>query len=170
MPTLKMFKAHQIIFQVALQSYFGIFQFLITMKMQISRSELCSYMNFFFKVYLFWVVLGLHCCSGSSLVAVSRGYSSLWCPGFSCCGAQALGSTGSVVWCTGFSCSAACEIFPDQGLNLCPLHWQILIHCTTRKVQNISLLLHAVLHFKSSRKPSMFGVSTRSCFEAAKFS
>ena len=24
----------------------------------------------------------------------------------------------------GLSCSAACGIFPDQGLNLCPLHWQ----------------------------------------------
>ena len=22
------------------------------------------------------------------------------------------------------SCSAACEIFPDQGSNPCPLHWQ----------------------------------------------
>ena len=22
------------------------------------------------------------------------------------------------------SCSAACGIFPDQGSNLCPLHWQ----------------------------------------------
>ena len=24
----------------------------------------------------------------------------------------------------GLSCSAACVIFPDQGLNPCPLHWQ----------------------------------------------
>ena len=23
-----------------------------------------------------------------------------------------------------FSCSAACGIFPEQGSNLCPLHWQ----------------------------------------------
>ena len=23
------------------------------------------------------------------------------------------------------SCSVACGIFPDQGLNLCPLHWQV---------------------------------------------
>ena len=35
----------------------------------------------------------------------------------------------------GLSCSTACGIFVDQGLNLCPLHWQkILIHCTTREV------------------------------------
>ena len=25
----------------------------------------------------------------------------------------------------GLSCSAACEIFPDQVSNLCPLHWQM---------------------------------------------
>ena len=24
----------------------------------------------------------------------------------------------------GLSCSAACGIFPDQGTNPCPLHWQ----------------------------------------------
>ena len=58
------------------------------------------------------------------------------CGGFSCCGARALGtrasvvvarglqSTGSVVVVHGLSCSAACGIFPDQGSNLCPLHWQ----------------------------------------------
>ena len=166
---LKMFIAHQIIFQVALQSYFGIFQVLITMKMQTSRSELCSYMNFFFSVFIFGCA-GSSLLSGFSLVAVSRGYSSLWWSGFSRCGAQALGSTGSVVWCTGFSCSAAGGIFPDQGLNPCPLHWQFLIHCNSREVQNISLLLHAVPHFESPQKPSMFVVSTRSCFEAAKFS
>ena len=31
---------------------------------------------------------------------------------------------GSVVVAHGPSCSAACGIFPDQGLNPCPLHWQ----------------------------------------------
>ena len=25
----------------------------------------------------------------------------------------------------GLSCSATCGIFPDQGSNLCPLHWQV---------------------------------------------
>ena len=25
----------------------------------------------------------------------------------------------------GLSCSTACGIFPDQGLNPCPLHWQV---------------------------------------------
>ena len=31
---------------------------------------------------------------------------------------------GSVVVAHGPSCSAVCGIFPDQGSNLCPLHWQ----------------------------------------------
>ena len=31
---------------------------------------------------------------------------------------------GSVVVAHGSSCSAACGIFPDQGSNPCPLHWQ----------------------------------------------
>ena len=35
-----------------------------------------------------------------------------------------LQSTGSVVVAHGPSCSAACGIFPDQGSNPCPLHWQ----------------------------------------------
>ena len=34
----------------------------------------------------------------------------------------------------GLSCSTACGIFPDQGSNPCPLHWQaILNHCVTRE-------------------------------------
>ena len=31
---------------------------------------------------------------------------------------------GSVVVAQGLRCSAACGIFPDQGSNPCPLHWQ----------------------------------------------
>ena len=38
---------------------------------------------------------------------------------FSCCGARA-----SVVVALGLSCPAAWGIFPDQGLNLCPLLWR----------------------------------------------
>ena len=33
-------------------------------------------------------------------------------------------STGSVVVAHGLSCCEACGIFPDQGSNSCPLHWQ----------------------------------------------
>ena len=45
------------------------------------------------------------------------------CGGFSCCGARALGAQASVVVAHGLSYSA-CGIFPDQGSNLCSLHWQ----------------------------------------------
>ena len=38
--------------------------------------------------------------------------------------ARGLQSAGSVVVAHGLSCSTACGIFPDQGSNLCPLHWQ----------------------------------------------
>ena len=31
---------------------------------------------------------------------------------------------GSILVAHGLSCSEACGIFPDQGLNLCALHWQ----------------------------------------------
>ena len=40
------------------------------------------------------------------------------------CWAQALGHTSSVAVVHGLSCSETCGIFPDQGLNLGPLHWQ----------------------------------------------
>ena len=36
----------------------------------------------------------------------------------------AVGLVGSVVVVHGFSCSAACGIFPDQGLKLHHLRWQ----------------------------------------------
>ena len=40
------------------------------------------------------------------------------------CGLQQLQHSGSVLVVHGLSCSAACGIFPDQGLNPRPLHWQ----------------------------------------------
>ena len=56
----------------------------------------------------------------------------------SSCSLWALEEPVSAVVCT-LSCSSACGIFPDQGLNLCPLNWQkILSHWTTREVQNIN--------------------------------
>ena len=39
-------------------------------------------------------------------------------------GLQWQGHVGSVVVEYGLCCSKACGIFPDQGLNLCLLHWQ----------------------------------------------
>ena len=59
----------------------------------------------------------------------SGGHSSSRCAGLSLSRPLLLRSTssrrtGSVVVAHGLSCSAACGIFPDQGSNPCPLHWQ----------------------------------------------
>ena len=98
-------------------------------------------------VYLF-IYLFIFGCVRSSLLCT--GFLQLWragatlrcgarashCGGFSCCRARALGtwasvvvahglqSAGSVVVVHGLSCSTTCGIFPDQGSNPCPLHWQ----------------------------------------------
>ena len=66
---------------------------------------------------------------GLSLVAASGGHSSSRCAGLSLSRPLLLRSTGSrcagsVIVPHGPSCSAACGIFPDQGSNPCPLHWQ----------------------------------------------
>ena len=85
---------------------------------------------FFFKKFIYLIYFIFGCTgsllphAGSFLVAVSGGYSSLWCAGFSLRWLLLLRSAGSVVVAHGLSCSAACEIFLDQGSNPCPLHWQ----------------------------------------------
>ena len=84
--------------------------------------------NFKIFIYLFLAVLGLRCCTQafSSCVRVTL-HCGAWashCGGFSC-RAWALGALASVVVVHGLSCSAAGGIFPDQGSNLCPLHWQV---------------------------------------------
>ena len=66
---------------------------------------------------------------GLSLVAASGGYSSSQCVGLLLSRPPLLWSTGSrragsVVVAHGPSCSVARGIFPDQGSNPCPLHWQ----------------------------------------------
>ena len=90
-------------------------------------------MNQQFKFYLFiylflacWVLVSVW---GLSLVAASGGHSSSWCAGLSLSWPLLLQSTssrhaGSVVVAHGPSCSVVCGIFPDQGSNLCSLHWQ----------------------------------------------
>ena len=66
---------------------------------------------------------------GLSLVAETGGHSSSRCAGLSLSRPLLLRSTGSrragsAVVMHGPSCSAACGIFPDQGSNPRPLHWQ----------------------------------------------
>ena len=79
------------------------------------RAPFSSFLSFFFNLFL--AALGLHFCA----------------PALSSWGEQgllfsyrmrALGYSGSVLVACRLSCPAAREILPDQGWNLCPLHWQ----------------------------------------------
>ena len=68
---------------------------------------------------------------GLSQVAMSRGYCSLQCTGFSLQWLLLLQSMGSrhggfsKLWCAGSSCPLVCGIFLDQISNPCHLHWQV---------------------------------------------
>ena len=75
-----------------------------------------SFLNF---IYLFLAALGLHCCM-YSLVAVVRVLTAV--P--SLVEHRLQGAWASEIVVQGLSYSVACEIFPNQGSNLGPLHWQ----------------------------------------------
>ena len=90
------------------------------------------FLKFYLFIYLFiylwlcWVFVSVR---GLSPLAASGGHSSSRCTGLSLSRPLLLRSTGSrragsVIVAHVPSCSAACGIFPDQGLNPCPLHWQ----------------------------------------------
>ena len=65
--------------------------------------------------------------------ALCCGAQAFHCSDFSCgaqaleCGPSSCGSSGALEHrlssCGAGACSAACGIFPDQGVNPCPLHW-----------------------------------------------
>ena len=81
---------------------------------------------YLFYFWLCWVFVSVR---GLSLVVASGGHASSRCAGLSLSRPLLLRSTGSghagsVIVAHGSSCSAACGIFPDQGSNPCPLHWQ----------------------------------------------
>ena len=95
------------------------------------------FFNLFTYIYFFWLCWVFVSVGGLSLVAASGGHSSSRCAGLSssrCAGLspsrplplRGTGSrrAGSVVVAHGPSCSVACGIFPDQGSNPRPLHWQ----------------------------------------------
>ena len=63
-------------------------------------------------------------CSEQGLLS-SCGARTAACGGFSCGRAQALDTWASVDVAHGLSCSMACGIFPDKGLNLSLLYWQV---------------------------------------------
>ena len=86
----------------------------------------CLFVCLFIYLWLCWVFVSVQ---GLSLVVASRGHSSSRCAGLSLLRPLLLRSTGSrragsVIVAHGPSCSVACGIFPDQGSNPCPLHWQ----------------------------------------------
>ena len=74
-------------------------------------------------------VLGLRFCARAFSSCGKRGHSSSRCAGLSLSRPLLLRRTGSrragsAIVAHGPSCSVACGIFPDQGSNPCPLHWQ----------------------------------------------
>ena len=77
---------------------------------------------FYLFSILLLAVLGLRCCTGFSLVVVSRA-TRLGLMGLHSCSSWAL-RTGSVVEAHRLNCSVACGIF-HQDWNLFPLHWQV---------------------------------------------
>ena len=86
---------------------------------------------FFFNlfIYLFLLCSVFVSVRGLSLIAASGGHSSSRCAGLSPSRPLLLRSTGSrragsAIVAHGPSRSVACGIFPDQGPNPCPLHWQ----------------------------------------------
>ena len=71
----------------------------------------------FLYCWLCWVFVAVQILVSGCGAKASR------CGSFSCCGVWALGGSGSVLVAHGLSYSKAWGIFPDQGSNLCPLHW-----------------------------------------------
>ena len=86
-----------------------------------------SFLIYFY--FYFWLCCVFISVRGLSLVAASGGHSSSRCAGLSLSRPLLLRSTGSrragsVVVAHKPSCSTTRGIFPDQGSNPCPLHWQ----------------------------------------------
>ena len=88
---------------------------------------------FFFLINLFIYLLaglGLRCCRQAFSSCIEQGLLFITVRGLLievtslCCRARALGARASVAVARRVSCSTACGIFPDQGSNPCPLHWQ----------------------------------------------
>ena len=88
--------------------------------------------SFFFRKEFFrflLAVLGLRCCAWAFSSCGEWGLLFVGMHGFliaatSLIAEHGLGTRASVVLVHGLSCSRSCGIFPDQGSNPCPLHWQ----------------------------------------------
>ena len=118
-------------------------------------------MGLFIYLWLCWVFDSVQ---GLSLVAASGGHSSSWCTGLSLSWPLLLRSTGSrrtgsVIVAHGPSCSAACGIFPDQGLNPCSLHWQADSQPLRHQGSPISLIFKSSLFFRTINHLSVIRVA-----------
>ena len=92
-----------------------------------NKGLICCFSLLLSLFWLCWVFVALHrlfssCGEWGLLFGGDR---LLIAVGFSCCWVKAPGEWDSVVEAHRLSCSAAYRIFPDQGLNPCPLHWQV---------------------------------------------
>ena len=126
--------------------------------------------NFILKFYLSVFTFG---CTGSSLLWWALPSCGAWashCRGFFCCRAQALACSfcrfdhralghGISGHGTRLCCPVTFGIFPDQRLNLCPLHWQAgsqpLDHQGS-PVLWFYVIKHFVSQLKLSRRPLAF--------------
>ena len=109
-----------------LKAYSFVYLFNLFIFLDSSHLFFLKFIYLFIYFWLCWVSVSVR---GLSLVAESGGHSSSRCAGLSLSQPLLLRSTGSrhtgsVVVAHGPSCSVACGIFPDQGSNPCPLHWQ----------------------------------------------
>ena len=122
-----------------MESFFFLIEKEIQLALRIADQSnyICTVcLSFFFLIFIYylfiiyfwlcWVFVSLR---GLSPVAASGGHSSSRCVGLSPSQPLLLRSpgsrrAGSEVVAHGPSCSMARGIFPDQGSNPCPLHWQ----------------------------------------------
>ena len=129
---------------------------------------LCCLFCLFCLVIYFWLCWVFVSVRGLSLVAASGDRSSSRCAGLSLSRPLPLRSTGfrragSVVVDHGPSCSAACGIFPDQGSNPCPLHWQAdsqpLRHQGNPNISYVfKKMSYILLNAYTSKLPTLFFV------------
>ena len=97
-------------------------------------------------------VLGLRFCARAFSSCGKRGPLFITCTGLSLSRPlllRSIGSrrAGSVIVAHGPSCFAACGIFPDQGSNPCPLHWQADSQPLHHQGSPNFILLHVAVQF-----------------------
>ena len=102
------------------------YNFFFGLMCKYSLGQLIVIIYLFIYLWLCWVFVSVR---GLSLVVASGGHSSSRYADLSLSRPFLFRSTGprrsgSVIVAHGPSCSAAYRIFPDQGSNLCLLHWQ----------------------------------------------